>query len=125
VAECTYCKAETHLYDSGIPVCVTCAVEIGEGKKPGTGRDTRSTLLQELLAATARAESASETFNKVMGEVPTGTPHPDGVQRIHNASREMSNAREQMMQAHHRLNEFIASGVVPEDLVDGSKNQTD
>jgi hypothetical protein len=116
--ECFYCKSETDLYHGGTPVCVNCAdgKANGNGKPSATGRDIRSTLLQELLAATARAESASETFNKVMAEVPTGTPHPDGVQRIHNASHEMSNARDEMMNAHHRLNEFIESGIVPGDL---------
>src|SRR5450631_1741091 len=116
MAECPYCKAETHLYDSGIPVCLTCADKRGQGKQPATHADVRTLLIQKLSEAVARAESASETFNAIMVEVPSGTPHPDGVQRIHNASREMSNAREEMMKAHHQLNEFILSGIIPDDL---------
>ena len=115
MAECTYCKAETHLYDSGIPVCVPCAAQIAKGNRPAQ-RDVRTILVQNLTEATLRAESATEEFNAVMGHVPSGTPHPDGVQRIKNASREMSNARDEMMKAHHRLNDFIANGTVPDDL---------
>src|SRR6266550_6895488 len=97
MAECTYCKAETFLYDVGIPVCLNCARGNGNGKPSTTTHDVRTTLVQELSQATERADSASEKFNAVMGEVPSGIPHPDGVQRLHNASREMSNAREELM----------------------------
>jgi hypothetical protein len=122
VAECTYCKAETHFYDLDIPVCVDCARRNAIGKPSNTDPDVRTTLVQELSEATARAESASETFNAVMGNVPSGIPHPDGVQRLHNASREMSNARQDLTKAHHRLNEFIERGTIPEDLKGSGKD---
>jgi hypothetical protein len=38
------------------------------------------------------------------------------VQRIRSASHELTAARNEMMEAHHRLNEFLESGIVPEDL---------
>jgi hypothetical protein len=38
------------------------------------------------------------------------------VQRIRNASHELTAARNEMMEAHHRLNEFLERGTVPEDL---------
>ena len=55
-------------------------------------------------------------FIAVMGDVPSGLPHPDGTQRIHNASRELSAARKEVMKAHTRLNEFFGRGIIPEDL---------
>jgi len=51
-----------------------------------------------------------------MSQVPSGLPHPDGTQRIRNASRELFRARKEMMTAHRRLDNFIESGIVPEDL---------
>ena len=115
MAECTYCKAETHLYELGIPVCVACADRRVKGKQPATHGGVRRLLVQQLSDAVARADAASENFSAVMGQIPSGTPHSDGAQRIKNASREMSNARDEMMKAHHRLNEFILSGIVPDD----------
>jgi len=55
-------------------------------------------------------------FNAVTSDVPGFIPHPDGVQRIHNVSRKLSIARDEMMRAHKRLNAFIEHGIVPEDL---------
>ena len=51
-----------------------------------------------------------------MGQFPGGLPYADSAQRIHSASRELSVARKEMMNAHTRLNEFIEQGIVPEDL---------
>jgi len=52
--------------------------------------------------------------------IPSGTPRPGGVQRIHNASHELTTARDEMMKAHNRLNDFLNMGIVPKDL---SKNR--
>jgi hypothetical protein len=43
-------------------------------------------------------------------------PLADGLQRIHNASRELSKAREEMVEAQVRLNAFVAEGLVPDIL---------
>ena len=51
-----------------------------------------------------------------MGQIPSGFPHPDGSQRIHNASRDLSTARKDLMRAHTRLDDFLKTGIVPEDL---------
>jgi hypothetical protein len=66
--------------------------------------------------ATMRAEAATTAFAAISGDIPSGMPHPDGVQRIHSAAREMDAARKEMMTAHARLNDFIERGIVPEDL---------
>ena len=55
-------------------------------------------------------------FQAVMSDIPSGLPHPDGTQRIHNASSQMKDAREGMMTAHKRLNDYLSVGTVPEDL---------
>ena len=63
-----------------------------------------------------RAEATTAAFAAISGDIPSGMPHPDGIQRIHNAAREMDAAREAMMTAHSRLNDFIERGIVLEDL---------
>ena len=112
MAQCAFCKAETEMYDRGAPICVECSHE----RETAAARRVRTTLLECLNEATARVTAASESFQSVMREMPSGVPHPDGVQRIHNASRELNAARKEMMAAHSRLNDFISRGIVPEDL---------
>ena len=73
-------------------------------------------LIQSLTEATVRANAASEAFTAIMSDIPSGIPHPDGIQRIHSASRELSTARKEMMKAHSRLHDFLSRGIIPEDL---------
>jgi len=117
MAECIYCKAETQLFVSSIPVCLKCSEERETQRKPPKGeRDARSALLQDILEATFRRNEANREFEDVMDQFPSGLPHPDGSQRIKNASAKLSTARKEMMTAHARLNDFIEHGIVPEDL---------
>ena len=51
-----------------------------------------------------------------MGDIPSGLPHPDGSLRIQNAAHALAAARNEVMRAHSRLDEFLARGVVPGDL---------
>lgn len=51
-----------------------------------------------------------------MLQTPSGPPHPDGVQRITNASNELSVARKEMVRAYARLTDYVERGIVPEDL---------
>jgi len=114
MAECSYCKAETELHDNGAPICLVCAVA-----KDGTIQDSSGvqlTLLEEVRQATDRANTAAESFSSIIERIPSDVPHPDGVFRITQASRELSTARAEMMVAHRRLNDFISRGVIPEDL---------
>ena len=117
MARCAYCKTETFLYDGGVPICLTCADEREAERKPQKIEHRIGTLLMEALTeATARSHAASEEFSSVMSDIPSGIPHPDGTQRIHEVSRELSAARKEVMQAHTRLNEFLSRGVIPENL---------
>jgi hypothetical protein len=68
------------------------------------------------LRVTARTTEANREFDCVMDQFPCGLPHPYGAQRIKNASHNLSIARKEMVQAHHRLNDFLNRGAVPEDL---------
>lgn len=126
MAECAYCKADTSLYESGVPICVQCSETRDTGKpaSPAAGADIRAIdiraiLVKRIAEATERANVASEVFKAVIDKTPSGLPHPDGTQRIRNASRELESARHEMMNAHSRLTEFIERGVVPEDLKHG------
>jgi hypothetical protein len=76
----------------------------------------RRILLLDVAETTARADAAAAEFKVLITSIPTGIPHPDGTQRIHQASHNLSNARKDMMQAHSRLDNFLRSGVMPEDL---------
>jgi hypothetical protein len=72
----------------------------------------------EFEAAKRRMNAASMKFNEVVRDVPSGLPHPDGTQRIHNVGRELLDAREKLAAAITRLNDFVSRDVVPEDLRD-------
>ena len=116
-AECIFCQAQTELYVNSVPVCITCSETRQYKRKPPTRENSVLNILhRDLDVATERASAAAATFDAVTSEIPSGFPHPDGTQRIHNASREMSQARVGLMIAHNRLNDYLARGIVPDDL---------
>ena len=75
-------------------------------------------LRDEFEAAKRRMNAASSKFNEVVRDIPSGLPHPDGTQRIHNAGRELVDAREKLAAAIARLNDFVSREIVPDDLRD-------
>ena len=75
-------------------------------------------LRDEFEAAKRRMNAASSKFNEVVRDIPSGLPHPDGTQRIHNAGRELVDAREKLAAAIARLNDFVSHEIVPDDLRD-------
>lgn len=83
---------------------------------PATDQEIRRTLLQDILELTARTNEGTREFTAVMAQIPSGLPNPDGSQRIKNASGKLTAARKELMKAHHRLNEYIERGDVPDDL---------
>jgi len=89
-------------------------------KPPPALEKVRTQLQQELKDATERAATASAAFLAVTSQVPSGLPHPDGTQRIRNISHELAFARTALMRAHSRLDEFLVSGIAPEDLLNGA-----
>jgi hypothetical protein len=117
MARCVYCTAETEMYVSHVPICLNCSEQREEKRKPPSREQyIREVLVAGLVEATARTSAASEEFNIVMNQFPSGLPHPDGTQKIQNASAALAAARTQLMKAHNRLNDYLGRGIVPEDL---------
>jgi hypothetical protein len=116
MAKCTYCGSETGLYTNGARVCLKCAGlwEI-KRKPPAPSFEIQSILHCELVTATRQVVEATREFNEVAGQFPSGLPHPDGAQRIKNASNVLSAARQEMA-AHNRLSDYLNRGIVPDDL---------
>ena len=110
MALCAYCQRETELYHGGTPVCVQCSN--ARASQPSIA----SRLERELAAAAERADAANAAFHALMRDVPSSLPQPDGSQRLHNASRELTVARQALLEATLRLNDFRNHGTIPEDL---------
>ncbi len=72
-------------------------------------------LRQDFNLAKQDLEAATERFDALIREAPSGLPHPDGAQRIKNASNALSEARKKLMDATVRLNKFVLHGVLPPD----------
>jgi hypothetical protein len=117
MAKCTYCGSQTDLFVKGVATCTECSQEPQAKPKttPLALEDTRDILLQAVFEATARNNEAFGEFQAVMGQFPSGLPHPDGVQRIKNASHKLSITRKEKMKADDRLNDYLGRGIVPED----------
>jgi len=82
-----------------------------------TQRDRVLRILQEEFhAAVQRRDQASAHFDDVRRSVPSGLPHPDGTQRITNASRGYSAALDGLTRAVLRVTHFEVTGVIPDDL---------
>ncbi len=116
MAQFVYCKTETALHENGTPICPSCSDARTKRKPPATDQQIRSTLLKDILELTARTNEATKEFEVVMGQIPSGLPHPDGTQRIKNASNKLTIARKELMKAHARLNDYIERGGVLDDL---------
>jgi hypothetical protein len=105
------------MYVKEIPICLNCSEQREERRKlPGREQQIRTVLVAGLVEATARTSAASQTFNMVMSQFPSGLPHPDGSQQVQNASAALAAARKELMRAHNRLNDYLGRGIVPEDL---------
>jgi hypothetical protein len=119
MVQCSRCGTPTEI-DVGhyASVCEKCSKAQTASDLPATP-EVRAILFEELIAASERARAATEYFTKVTGNIPSGLPHPDGTQRIHNASRKLTAARNEMIKAHSRLNDYLNFGIVPEDLKAG------
>jgi hypothetical protein len=96
-------------YDQGseIPICMAM-----------DHKRVHEILKDEFETAKQKMNLASRRFNEVVRDIPSGLPHPDGTQRIHNLGRELADAREKLAAAIARLNDFVSREVVPEDLRD-------
>jgi chemotaxis protein histidine kinase CheA len=117
MAQCAYCKAKTEMYIGGdLPICIECSDAEESKRNLPPNPEVRATLFEELIAATTRAESARNAFAKATEESPSSRPDSEGIQHVINVSGELALAREKMMKAHNRLNDYLSRGIVPEDL---------
>ena len=76
----------------------------------------RRILEEQFQAAIKHRDGASARFDAVRHDVPSGLPHPDGAQRIANASAEYSAALKAVSKAVQRIADFQIHRIVPEDL---------
>ena len=117
MVRCAFCKAkEADQSEYGVPICHDC-FNIGEPKSKKASSDRRTILVNVLAQTTFQVEVASAEFNSLMKDIPSGLPHPDGAQRIKNASRKLSAARLTHGTAVNRLNDYLSRGIVPENLL--------
>jgi hypothetical protein len=80
-------------------------------------RDEVLKIMQSDIDATRLVmKHAMKVFDSMVREVPSAIPHPDGVQRIKNASRDLSSARAALNAAVARQCAFVLHGIVPDDL---------
>src|SRR5580658_7834305 len=89
-------------------------------KPPVADQHVLTALLQEALEATAQHNEATREFDAFMGQLTSGLRQRDGAQRIKNASSNLSISRNEKMKAQKRINGFRVSGIVPDDLKQGS-----
>ena len=84
-------------------------------------QEIRNALVKRANETSAQAKEASRTFSRIMRESFAGLPHAERIQRIHQASRELSIARCEVLQAHKQLNDFNSRGVIPDGLTPRSE----
>ena len=85
-------------------------------KPPKSELEVLRILIQEAVDATAEQNEASDEFDDVLDQFPSGLPYPDGSQRIAKSSQRLSVARKKAMMAHTRLADFLEKGIVPDHL---------
>ena len=73
-------------------------------------------LRAEVERTHAEYDRVKQDFRLLSADIPSGLPHPDGMQRIQNASHAQSFAMDAYETALKRLNRFLISGTVPPDL---------
>ena len=115
VARCSYCGRETELHEAGVATCPACDNRL-RMVGPGKVRSVHAELNQDLAEATAELDLVTVAYNQVIDDIPSGLPHPDGVQRLCSILQKLLVARERFDRAHSRLVGFLDTGTIPPDL---------
>ena len=71
---------------------------------------TQQNLKQRLRVAMQAQKQAVKRFGEVIRDIPSGLPHPDGSQRIRNASRELTEAQSAVIALLIELNQGSLDG---------------
>jgi hypothetical protein len=117
MAPCTHCNIEdTELYENGALICIECVQRRKAKSKKDPNASVQVTLVHQLNEATLRAKSAFMEFNAIAADIPSYLAHPDGTQRLHNASQKRSLAHREMIKALTRLSDYLTRGIEPRDL---------
>jgi hypothetical protein len=69
-------------------------------------------LREDLKSAHERRQRAYDLFHEVMTDIPSGLPHPDGTDRIRQASRQLDYAEKDLIEALGRLDKFLTGGPI-------------
>jgi hypothetical protein len=77
----------------------------------------RQQLLDQLNKAQAACLTATDQFNLMIKECPSGYPHPDGALSVQQAGRDSKLALQHYMEALWRFNEFTLNGTITDDLL--------
>ena len=67
----------------------------------------------ELNEARLKHIAASELFNRLIANIPTGTPHPDASLEIQQTAALARAALHEYMKAMERSTDFMVRGIVP------------
>ena len=73
------------------------------------------TLKTDLRRARLEYEATKLTFDRLVAEVPSGIPHPDGSLRIQKAGKAYRVALQNFDLALRRFSEFTLNGSLPDD----------
>lgn len=116
--ECALGRAGTALDAEVQSVCQDRQAEVRMG--PYSDRSKTIERLQtDLWRARREYELTKETVDRIMSEVPSGIPHPDGSLRIQKASMAFKAALQNYNVAMQRFSEFMLEGKFPSDLPPG------
>jgi len=96
----------TDLIDRGNPVNEPTETGIPNSVPDAEGQALR----QDLKSAHERRQRAYDLFREVMTDIPSGLPHPDGTDRIRQASRQFEHAQKDLIEALTRLDRFLTTG---------------
>jgi hypothetical protein len=114
---CALCKTrETELHEYGVPICIACSNE-RDANQTGPYQATRFTrYCCNIYAAPRSGLKSPPLISMPQCARFRATYLPDGTLHISNTNRALAAARNEMMDAHNRLNDFLARGIVPDDL---------
>jgi hypothetical protein len=91
-------------------------MKVGWPLTQGQSAAIRADLIGDLAQATLQVASASMELNAITGNFPAGIPPPEATQMLQHACSSLRMARQGVMTAQTRLDEYVTAGIVPEDL---------
>lgn len=107
-------RSDSHISDAALWRAVN-----DWSKNIGVVASSHSEVIQKLSREVERAraifQAASATHTAVIAQIPSGIPHPDGTDRIRQASENYRQAMRAYHKAVYRLDEFVRTGILSDD----------